>query len=96
MSRVIEYDAKENIAYGKSDLNVARGYHSAVKLKDKIFVFGGSNSDSFSALPIKEIEEYDLAKEEWKIVGELKIARSCHGTAEHKGKIYITAGWGNM
>ncbi|CAG9319662.1 unnamed protein product [Blepharisma stoltei] len=76
-------------------LNFARGYHTAHKIENSVFIFGGSNSDSFNAQPVQPIERYDINTQTFTVVSQLINSRSCCGSCVYKRKIYLTGGWGN-
>lgn len=77
------------------NLTFPRGYHTAHKFENNVFVFGGYDSDSFSARPIGAIEKYDVENNVWSVVANLNSPRGCCGTSVYKNKVYIPGGWGD-
>ena len=58
-----------------ADMNIARSDHAACVLRGKIYVIGGFGADG---TPVKEIECYDSAIDEWRVIGTVTDNLACH------------------
>lgn len=84
-NKVQLYDPVLNIWMNLNLMIHQRAEHTAVIIKDKIYVIGGLNSPS-------TIEAYDIKNDEWKIITNLLQARYYHTTIEKNGIIYNIGG----
>jgi N-acetylneuraminic acid mutarotase len=94
MQSVVEvYDPSTDTWTSKSDMPVARGFHSACVVKDLIYIIGGSIFYPFK--PELTLLAYDPAKDTWTERGEIPVGiytGSFAGVVNEK--IYILGGDG--
>ena len=78
-----------------------RYHHSAVVFRNSMFVFGGYTGDIYSNSNLRnknDLFEYKFTTSQWinwedKITGALPPARSAHGAAVFRNKLWIFAGY---
>jgi len=90
LSVVEAYDPATNIWQAKAPMPTARSSFGLAVAGGRIFVVGGTPSDTRSA--INEVEAYDPVSDHWTAVAKMPTARSQVGAAAVGGKIYAVGG----
>lgn len=84
------YDPATDTWTKKASMPEARWGASAVAVADKIYVFGGTNSDTGPAS--SSVFEYDPAQDTWTMLSAMPFIRTAMSASAINGKIYIIGG----
>ena len=86
---LLRYDPNQDVWSVLAPMRRRRDHNSAVVFEDKIVVIGGRYRDQGE---LKSVEIYDVTTNSWHDGPALTTARAGHGTAVHKGKIFVMGG----
>jgi len=92
-STVEEYDPATDTWSTKSPMPTSRGWHSAIVVDGKIYIFGGSKNAPPSKGHVLAVEVYDPATDTWTQQGDMPLPRSGGSASIVDGKIYFFGGY---
>lgn len=84
---VQKFDPKNNKWMLVSPMTEKRKFFCGAALKNKIFVFGGRDSE-----PTCSAEMYGIDKDQWQKIPNMQVPRVCAGAAVVQGLIYVIGG----
>jgi len=81
-----------------SPLNLGRGQHACTWFQGNIVAAGGwsineDNPDDIGQLPVKSVEIYDVEKDTWTKIEDMRHRRTMFGFSEVNGVLTAIAGW---
>jgi len=93
-STVEEYDPVTDTWTTKSPMPTSRGWHSAIVIDGKIYIFGGAQNAAPSTRHILTVEVYDPMTDTWSQKGEMPRGMGAGSGNVVDGKIYFFGGYG--
>jgi N-acetylneuraminic acid mutarotase len=92
-SIVEEYDPATDTWTTKSPMPTSRGWHSAIVVDGKIYIFGGSKNAPPAEGRVLAVEVYDPATDTWTQLPDMPMLRSAGSASMVDGKIYFFGGY---
>ena len=97
-STVEEYNPTTDTWTTKSPMPTSRGWHSAIVIDGKIYIFGGVQDSGPSrvegANSVLTVEVYDPVADTWSQKGDMPKSRAASSGSGVDGKVYLIGGYG--